>query len=105
MKLAKIPAHVLTTPISGTIQTGYDAYGTPTTQAFSGKCRFVDKMGRHMTADGVEVRYTGVCYMDGNIPLVEGGACTVDGKGRTITGIDQHRNPDGTIHHTKIYLR
>ena len=107
MKRAPIPDFVLSTDVTGKLQGSFDIYGTPTEVSFSGKCRFVEKTSHTINDDGIEVKCSGVIYMNGDIAdgvRIRTGTVSIAGETWQVMSADKPRNPDGTVHHTKLYL-
>jgi hypothetical protein len=109
MKLAPIPASTLNLDVTVVIGTGQDAYGNPSGTTVTGRCRLIEKTEQRLDAERRLISLKGTVYMSGdiapNLPVIEGGTVTINGRTWSIHSADRPRNPDGTVHHTKLYLR
>lgn len=109
MKFAPIPVAALQTPVTVVLQTGQGVYGATTDLTVTGKCRFEEKTTRRMDAQMRLITLAGAVYMSGDIaptlPVIEGGTVAIGGRTWQIHQAERPRNPDGTVHHTKLTLR
>lgn len=109
MQLPSIPSALLVTPVIVNIQTGQDPYGNATGLEVLGFCRLVEKSTRILDAEKRLIQLAGYLYMAGDIapslPIIESGTVTIGGRTWQMYSAERPRNPDGTVHHTKLYLR
>lgn len=109
MKLAPIPASTLNSDVTVTLGTGQDAYGNPAGLTITGRCRLVEKAEQRLDAERRLISLKGTVYLSGDIapslPVIEGGTVLIGGRTWGIYSADRPRNPDGSVHHTKLYLR
>ena len=109
MKLSPIPASTLNMEATVTIGTGQDAYGNASGLVITVKCRLVEKVEQRLDAERRLITLKGTVYLSGDIApalsVIEGGTVTIHGRTWTIYSADRPRNPDGSVHHTKLYLR
>jgi len=109
MKFAPIPVAALTTPVTVVVKTGQSVYGGTTDLTVTGLCRFEEKVTHRMDAEKRLITLAGCIYMSGDIapllPAIEGGDVTIGGRTWQIDQAERPKNPDGTVHHTKLTLR
>lgn len=85
----------------------------PSIKAYEGGCNFSEKANTIRTTDGQYVKLNGVIHIKGDIaPKL----ATFNGKVKVtcdnivkdremqIASVDRPRNPDGTVHHTRLGL-
>lgn len=69
----------------------------------------VEKSTRILDAEKRLIQLSGHLYMAGDIApsltVIEGGTVTIGGRTWQTYSAERPRNPDGTVHHTKLYLR
>lgn len=109
-KLPKIPPIAFSTPCTVVInQEGISEDGEPL-QAFTfeGKAIYSQKAKQVMDAEKRIIRIEGSVIFDGNIapnmPNLADGEVTVAGSTYKIYKSSRPRNPDGSVHHTKLEL-
>lgn len=76
-------------------------------KTYKGGCNLSEKARSVRSADGQYHRLTSVIHIKGDIApdMPEfTGSVTVNGKTKKIETVDRPRNPDGTIHHTRLGL-
>lgn len=109
MKLAPIPDSILKTDATIAISSAPSVYGVETPTTTTVKCRLVERSTRRVDGEGKLVYLKGWIYVSGDVAaglaVVEGGSVTISGRSWTIDSVERPRNPDGTVHHSKIYLR
>ena len=79
----------------------------PTLATYSGGCNLSEKSTTVRNVDGQYVKLSCVLRIKGDIapdlPVFSGKA-TINGKEMLIETVDRPRNPDGTVHHTRLGL-
>lgn len=79
----------------------------PALITYQGKCNLSEKSQTIRTTDGSYVKLSCVLHIKGdiapNLPTFSGKA-RVNGKEMLIETVDRPRNPDGTVHHTRLGL-
>lgn len=79
----------------------------PILKTYEGGCNLSEKSRTVRNANGEYVRVNCVLHIEGDIapelPTFSGKA-TVNGRNMRIETVDRPRNPDGTIHHTRLGL-
>ena len=79
----------------------------PVLGTYRGKCNLSEKSRTVRSTNGQYVRLACVLHIKGdiapNLPTFSGKA-TVNGKEMLIESVDRPRNPDGTVHHTRLGL-
>ena len=79
----------------------------PIKYTYSGKCNLSEKSRTVRSIDGEYVRLACVIHIQGDIapdlPTFSGKA-VVNGRTMLIETVDRPRNPDGTVHHTRLGL-
>lgn len=79
----------------------------PVVASYEGRCNLSEKSRTVRSANGEYVRLACVVHIQGDIApgLPEfSGKVTINGKEMLIETVDRPRNPDGTIHHTRLGL-
>ena len=79
----------------------------PVLLVYEGKCNLSEKSKTVRSTDGSYVRLSCVLYIRGDIaPDLSQftGRAEVNGKEMLIETVDRPRNPDGTVHHTRLGL-
>lgn len=109
MKLAPIPAYILSTPVTISVEAGQSRTGEAlTTVTWTGKCRLVEKTENRIDAERRLITLSGHVYL-GVDPApgtaLEGGTVAIGTKSWQIFKADRQYNPDGTVHHVKLLLR
>lgn len=109
MRLAPIPGYLLKTTVTIVIGTGQSVYGVTTNTTVTGYCRYDEKSIKKIDAEKRLISLSGVIFMNGDIapslPVIESGTVTIGGKTWEIYSAERPRNPDGSVHHTEIFLR
>lgn len=109
MKFAPIPTNILTTPVIVTIESGQDVYGGSTELTVTGMCRLVEKSKQVLDADRRLIVLAGWIYLSGDIApelnVIESGKVTIGTSSWRIHSAERLRNPDSSVHHTKLFLR
>ncbi|NLN46298.1 MAG: hypothetical protein GX153_07010 [Clostridiaceae bacterium] len=109
MRLSPIPASTLNTEAIVTLEHGQDPYGNAVTEPFTIRCRIVEKSEQRLDAERRLVSLKGSLYLTGDLAphlsVIEGGTVRIGDREWSIYAADRPRNPDGTVHHTKLYLR
>jgi len=102
------PHHLDKTPIVVTITDGIDGNGSPKVVAtYEGRCRMHETSRYDRDPDGKLVRVEGKVFIGCDIaPSVRSleGHVEVFGRKMNIYKASRPRNPDGSIHHTKLEL-
>lgn len=79
----------------------------PVISTYEGSCNLSEKSRTVRSADGQYIRLSSVIHIRGDIapemPEFSGSA-KVNGIVRKIETIDRPRNPDGSVHHTRLGL-
>ena len=79
-----------------------------TTSTYTGKCNCEDRVITVRESDGAYTRHDGtVIRIRGDIaPTMPNltGSVTLNGKTYSIVGSSRPKNPDGSVHHTKLEL-
>lgn len=85
----------------------------PSIKAYDGRCNFSEKARVVRNADGEYVKVTGVLHIKGDIApelaaftgkaVIKCGGMMKD-REMKIEAVDRPRNPDGTVHHTRLGL-
>lgn len=110
-KLPPIPKAVLSTVATLTFYTDeVDRYGSPVEGlTVAAKCYFSEKHKQIVNEEKQIITLEGSIIYDGDlVPGVNdlgSGKCVVEGKTYTIYSTKRHRNPDGSVHHTTVYLQ
>ena len=79
----------------------------PVLSTYEGRCNLSEKSRTVRSTDGEYVRLNCVLHIKGDIApnLAEfSGKAEVNGKEMLIETVDRPRNPDGTVHHTRLGL-
>ena len=79
----------------------------PIKYTYSGKCNLSDKSRTVRNTNGEYVRLACTLHIKGDIApglASFSGKAKVNGKTMLIESVDRPRNPDGTIHHTRLGL-
>ena len=79
----------------------------PVLFTYEGKCNLSEKSRTVRSTNGQYVRLASVLHIQGDIAptLPEfSGSAVVNGITRKIETVDRPRNPDGTVHHTRLGL-
>lgn len=79
----------------------------PTKGTYEGSCNYSEKSRTVRNSDGEYVRLSSVIHIKGDIaPNMStfSGKATVNGREMLIETVDRPRNPDGTVHHTRLGL-
>ncbi len=109
LKLSPIPASTLNTEAAVTLECGQDPYGNAVTETFTIRCRLVEKSEQRLDAERRLISLKGSLYLSGDLAphlsVIEGGTVRIGDREWSIYAADRPRNPDGTVHHTKLYLR
>lgn len=96
------------TPVSITLTEGIDKNGDKkVVGSFSGKCNLNESTKTMRMADGQLIQLTASIVIGGDIaPTLSTvqGTVTINGKTWNIFTADRPRNPDGTVHHTRLGL-
>ena len=79
----------------------------PVVSTYTGRCNLSEKSQTVRANDGSYVKLSCVLHIKGdiapNLPTFSGRA-RVNGKEMLIETVDRPRNPDGTVHHTRLGL-
>lgn len=79
----------------------------PTLRVYEGGCNLSEKSRTIRGKDGQYIRLSSILHIKGDIapdmPEFSGSA-EVNGVTRKIEAVDRPRNPDGTVHHTRLGL-
>lgn len=79
----------------------------PTLIIYSGKCNLSEKSRVVRSANGEYVRLSCTLHIRGDIApnlATFSGKAQVNGREMLIETVDRPRNPDGTVHHTRLGL-
>jgi hypothetical protein len=79
----------------------------PVIKTYEGKCNLSEKARTVRSVDGEYVRLNCVLHIQGDIaPDLASftGKATVNGREMLIETVDRPRNPDGSVHHTRLGL-
>ena len=79
----------------------------PVIKTYEGACNLSEKSRTVRSADGEYVRLSCVLHIQGDIApdlASFSGKATVNGKEMLIETVDRPRNPDGSVHHTRLGL-
>jgi hypothetical protein len=79
----------------------------PTKSTYEGRCNLSEKSHTVRTINGEYVKLACVLHIKGDIApdlATFSGKATVNGKEMLIETVDRPRNPDGTVHHTRLGL-
>lgn len=79
----------------------------PTLITYEGGCNLSEKSRTIRSTDGQYVRLSSVLHIEGDIApdMPEfSGSVEINGIVRKIETVDRPRNPDGTVHHTRLGL-
>jgi hypothetical protein len=79
----------------------------PTLSVYEGGCNLSEKSRTIRSKDGQYVRLSATLHIKGDIApdMADfSGTALVSGVLRRIESVDRPRNPDGTIHHTRLGL-
>lgn len=79
----------------------------PILKTYEGGCNLSEKSRTVRNADGQYVRLNSVLHIKGDIaPELDtfSGKALVNGRQMLIETVDRPRNPDGTVHHTRLGL-
>ena len=79
----------------------------PVVNTYEGRCNLSEKSRTVRSTNGQYVRLASVIHIKGDIApaLAEfSGSVVVNGVTRKIESVDRPRNPDGTVHHTRLGL-
>lgn len=79
----------------------------PVLYYYNGKCNLSEKSRTIRNADGEYVRLACTLHIKGDIApnlATFSGKAVVNGKTMLIESVDRPRNPDGTVHHTRLGL-
>ena len=79
----------------------------PTKFTYSGACNLSEKSRTVRSADGQYVRLSCTVHIEGDIaPTMStfSGKVKINGRELLIETVDRPRNPDGTVHHTRLGL-
>lgn len=79
----------------------------PTLGTYKGGCNLSEKSRTVRNIDGAHVRLSCVIHIKGDIApdlASFSGRAIINGKEMLIETIDRPRNPDGTVHHTRLGL-
>lgn len=102
------PKHLDVTEVQIELQDGYNSDGTPKViQIYTGKCRLVESSKYIRNADGKLIQLIGKIYIGEDIApnlKVINGLVTINGNIYQINSCSRPRNPDGSVHHTKLEL-
>lgn len=75
---------------------------------YEGRCNLSEKSRTVRSADGAYVRLACTIHIEGDIALgldrFSGKATVNGGRPMLIETVDRPRNPDGTVHHTRLGL-
>ncbi|MDR2649142.1 MAG: hypothetical protein LBB94_05420 [Clostridiales bacterium] len=81
---------------------------SPSALVYSGKCRYIEKPKTVLGGGAKTVQPDSACIFCGDIapelPIITDGTTLVNGWTYTISGAYRARNPDGSVHHTTLYL-
>lgn len=96
------------TPITVEMTNGINSDGEPNVDlVYEGKCRLVETTKTLRDADGKLIQLVAVAYIGCDIApsknLVSG-SVTIFGNKFKIHNVSRPRNPDGSVHHTKLEL-
>lgn len=109
-KLPKIPKVAFCTPCHIIInQEGITEDGEPIEEiAIDTKCIYSEKAHNIMDAEKRIIRLEGYIIVDGDIapslPVIADGTVDINARVYKIYRSERPRNPDGSIHHTKLEL-
>lgn len=97
------------TPCNIVLHGAPSSTGAPTVLAeWSGKVNFSEKVKRVQDKDGQWVQLSGVIHVAGDIlpgVIFTGGTVAIAGyPTRKIVSYTRPRNPDGSVHHTRLEL-
>lgn len=79
----------------------------PVLNTYEGGCNLSEKSTTVRSTNGQYVRVNSVLHIEGDIApdLPEfSGTAEVNGRVKKIETVDRPRNPDGTVHHTRLGL-
>lgn len=79
----------------------------PVLSTYEGRCNLSEKSRTVRSPDGEYVRLSCVIHIKGDIApnlVTFSGKATVNGKEMLIETVDRPRNPDGSVHHTRLGL-
>ena len=79
----------------------------PIISTYEGKCNFSEKATTVRTTEGEHVKLSGILHIKGDIaPMLVTfrGTVEINGTQRLIETVDRPRNPDGSVHHTRLGL-
>lgn len=79
----------------------------PVLITYEGKCNLSEKSRTVRSANGQYVRLSSTIHIQGDIApgMPEfSGTAVINGVARKIESVDRPRNPDGTVHHTRLGL-
>jgi len=97
-----------TTPYTAVLTSGVDENGQPLLlKTVNGYCRYNEKSKTVRAADGQYTAIEAVIVTEGDIApeaLSIAGEVTINSVARKIIFANRPRNPDGTVHHTKLVL-
>lgn len=79
----------------------------PIVKTYSGVCNLSEKATTVRSTNGEYVKLSCVLHVEGDVApelATFSGTAVVNGKSMKIETVDRPRNPDGTIHHTRLGL-
>lgn len=79
----------------------------PVISSYEGSCNLSEKTRIVRNTNGAYVKLACVLHIKGDIApnlVTFSGKATVNGKERLIETVDRPRNPDGSVHHTRLGL-
>ena len=79
----------------------------PVLYTYKGECNLSEKSRTIRSADGEYVRLSHTLHIKGDIaPALAtfSGKAVINGNTMLIESVDRPRNPDGTVHHTRLGL-
>jgi len=82
----------------------YNGLGEKVGTSKTYKCKYENKRSILKNNSGIEIRSTGIAYINGEAIVKENDQITINSKEYVVKQVDFVYNPNATVHHTKIYL-